>query len=191
MLKDIFNTLALSLTMVGTPAISDDFTGDEIRNMFFEPKYEFEEPVCMVDGVNVEYREIPSDIMMIHRYGKLLAFANIDADDIPFIMIDRAMLSSVNPVFREHVLRHECAHHTGQHFSPFGGSDDEANEDEADCLAIINGKLEGVREEDLEVIESFNRALVQAFYPRKYKEGEADVRNEKLRSCYFYSNLDM
>lgn len=175
--------LALAVPLLATSAYADEFTGDEIREMFFEPKYEFTPPECIVDGHAVEYRE--SDLAtMLHSHGKLLAFANDELDGTHFVMFDRDMLASVAPIFREYVFRHECKHHQSHHFEEYKPEDYRDNEDEADCLAVQEMKSEGLTKEGLEIIVAYNRAMLQAFFPKDHKKGLAEVRNDKINTCY-------
>lgn len=161
-----------------------EFSGADIRAMFFSPQGTISYPLCRYNGHDATYREVTTDVIL-HGHGNLLAFTNMD-DGRPMITVDRDMLSSVVPVFRDFVLAHECAHLQGGHIdAPSGG--DEAyrhNEDEADCVATARMKENGMTAQDLAVIEAHNRALIQAFFPAAAKRGEAERRNAHIRACY-------
>lgn len=175
-----------ALPFLAAPAQAQEreFSGDDIRAMFFSPQEGVSYPSCDYNGRDATYREVTTDVIL-HGHGNLLAFTNIDNGQ-PIITVDGDMLSSVAPVFRDFVLAHECAHLQGGHVDgPSGG--DEAyrhNEDEADCVAVARMKQNGMTAQDLAVIEAHNRALIQAFFPAAAQRGEAERRNAHIRACY-------
>jgi hypothetical protein len=175
-----------ALPFLGMPAQAEDreFSGAEIRAMFFSPQDAVSYPVCRYNGQDATYREVTTDVIL-HGHGHLLAFTN-QHDGQAVITVDRDMLSSVAPVFRDFVLAHECAHLQGGHVdAPSGGGEAyRHNEDEADCEATARMKQNGLTTQDLSVIEAHNRALIQAFFPAAAKRGEAERRNAHIRACY-------
>lgn len=185
----IFYAAALSASLIGTQAIAEQFSGDEIRDMFFEPKGEIDYPVCTHNGVEVEFREA-SLVDMLHGRGQAVAFAAHDAE-VPYIMVNRDLLASADPAFTAFVLRHECKHHQSGHIDDFSREHYASREDEADCLAIQELRDEGYTLDDLAILERYNLALQQAFYKPQIELQSAENRNARIRACYLQGSEDL
>lgn len=185
--KSVLKAVVAALPFLGAPADAGagEFSGEQIRAMFFSPQDNISYPVCIHDGRAVPRREVAMDVML-HGHGNLLAFVSHDADRHPVITVDGDMLSSVAPVFRDFVIAHECAHIQNAHIDAPARSAESYrhNEDEADCAAIQGMKDRGLSQAGLAVIEAHNRALVQAFFPAAAERGEAERRNAHIRACY-------
>jgi hypothetical protein len=182
-MSGLFRCSLVAAFLCASGAQADEFTGDQIRSMFFTPQHELELPLCEVGDEVSEYRETDM-VTILHYYGKFLAFANIEGDDTPYIMIDRDTLSSVDPVFSAFVLKHECAHLQNGHIDSYPADVREENEGEADCIAARQMRDEGYGRESLSIISTYNRALMQAFFPRSYRDGVADTRNRNITACF-------
>ena len=185
--KSVLKAVVAALPFLGAPgeAAAGEFSGDQIRVMFFSPQDNVSYPVCVHDGRVVARRAVTMDVML-HGHGNLLAFVSHEAGGEPVITVDEDMLSSVAPVFRDFVIAHECAHIQSGHIDAPRGSEQtyRHNEDEADCTAIRAMKEEGLGLRGLAVIETHNRALVQAFFPAAAERGAAERRNAHIRACY-------
>lgn len=178
----LFQAIALGASVMGAQASAQEFTGDQIRDMFFDSKGEVSYPECVYNGSAVEVRE--SDLMqMMHGRGNPVALAAQDGDG-PYIMVNAEMLSAAHPSFMAFVMRHECKHLQSGHIAHFSREHYAEREDEADCQAIQELRAEGFTRDDLAIVEEYNRALQQAFYPAQRHKDAATARNERIRACY-------
>lgn len=178
----LFQAIALGASVIGAQASAQEFSGDQIRDMFFDTKGEISYPECIYNGSPVEVRE--SDLMgMLHGRGNPVALAAQDAEG-PYIMVNAEMLSAAHPSFTAFVMRHECKHLQSGHIADFSRDHYAEREDEADCQAIQELRAEGFTREDLAIVEEYNRALQQAFYPAERHKDTAAARNNRIRVCY-------